>query len=136
MAGRSQKPMSQEQISKLPQFRHPCGLGQKCVCCLAYTPVKLAVLRSLLARYPNRAAAEALHTGFTVGFRLGFRGAREGSRSENPKSIIARSALAFEKLTKEVLLGRMARSFVSSPIPNLKISPIGLVPKSEPGSFL
>ena len=119
----------------LPQHRHPCGSGQKCVCCLAYTPVRLAALRPLLAIYPNRVAAEALHTGFTEGFRLGFRGARGGSRSENPKSIRARSALALEKLTKEVHLGRMAGPFISSPIPNLKISPIGLVPKSEPGSF-
>ena len=97
--------------------------------------MRLAALRSLLVRYPNKVAAEPLHTGFTEGFRLGFRGAREGSRSENPKSIIAMSALALEKLTKDVHLGHMARPFVSSSIPNLSISPIGLVPKSKPGCF-
>lgn len=40
-----------------------------------------------------------------------------------------------EKLRKEVSLGRMSGSFSSSPLPGLIISPLGVVPKKEPGKF-
>ena len=45
--GRSQKPTSQERNSSivLPQLRHPCGSGQKCVCCLTYTSIISVKLR-------------------------------------------------------------------------------------------
>lgn len=40
-----------------------------------------------------------------------------------------------EKLGKEIQLGRMLGPFLSPPIPNLRISPLGMVPQNEAGRF-
>ena len=42
--------------------------------------------------------------------------------------------MAREKLWKEIQMGRIAGPFVSPPLANLRVSPIGVVPKSS-GSF-
>lgn len=40
-----------------------------------------------------------------------------------------------EKLRKEVALGRMGGPFSVAPLDNLVVSPLGVVPKKEPGKF-
>ena len=40
-----------------------------------------------------------------------------------------------EKLNKEIKLGRIVGPFSSKPLPNLIVSPIGLVPKAEEGKY-
>lgn len=57
-----------------------------------------------------------------------------------PLSPNLRSALQFlevvlEKLSKEVCLGRMSGTFSSPPFPGLVVSPLGVVPKNEPGKY-
>ena len=79
--------------------------------------------------------ASLLRTGFTCGFRLGCVGPRIARDAHNLASVKSNPALALSKLDKEVSLGRMAGPFQGSPIANLRISPIGLVPKTEPGCF-
>lgn len=39
--------------------------------------------------------------------------------------------VAIELITKEINLGRVAGPFTTSPLPNLRLSPIGLVPKRD-----
>ncbi|KAM4748731.1 LOW QUALITY PROTEIN: uncharacterized protein WCC33_006112 [Rhinophrynus dorsalis] len=99
------------------------------------TPVRLSRLRPWLARYPNRVAAALLEEGFSEGFRIPFR-EREGVlRSGNLGSALSLPAVVQAKLDKEVALGRMAGPFSSPPLPNLRVSPLGVVPKREPGQF-
>ena len=45
------------------------------------------------------------------------------------------TSAALEKLSDEIAHGRMAGPFPDRPSQNLRISPLGLVPKSEPGHF-
>lgn len=40
-----------------------------------------------------------------------------------------------KKITKEINTGRVKGPFVSPPFVNMKISPIGIVPKKTPGQF-
>ena len=40
-----------------------------------------------------------------------------------------------EKLVKEIGLGRIAGPFSARPLPQLQCSPIGLVPKQDPGTY-
>lgn len=40
-----------------------------------------------------------------------------------------------EKLRKEVALGRMGGPFPAAPFDDLVVSPLGVVPKKEPGKF-
>lgn len=89
----------------------------------------------MLDAYPNVAAANCLRDGFSEGFRLGFCGPRVSADASNPQSIKQNFAVASGKLDEEVRLGRMAGPFLVKPIENLRISPIGLIPKSVPGSF-
>ena len=74
-----------------------------------------------------------LKNGFKYGFNLGYQGPRRPVFSKNLRSAAARPNIVLEKLFKEVEAGRMAGPFASSPLRNLRISPVGLVPKSDGG---
>ncbi len=111
-----------------------CKKG-RCVCCKYHSPINLQAMLPFLDNYPNKSAAKILKEGFTNGFRLGYTGNRDCRDSPNLKSIAQKPEAAIEKIHKEVSLGSIAGPFTSRPIDNLIISPIGLVPKSEPGKF-
>ena len=113
----------------------PSTLDSKCLCCPGYSPVKLHVLLPLLDKYPQKDEADCLRNGFTHGFKLGYSGPREGTQASNPKSVNQNLDLARQKLMDEIKLGRMAGPFEKLPIQNLRVSPIGLIPKSLPGTF-
>ena len=106
-----------------------------CLCCPYPTPIVIDSLRPLLANYPNKKAANIIEEGFSNGFKLGYRGERRSREGPNLKSVDLKPSAAGDKLMKEVNLNRMAGPFNSSPLPNLIISPIGLVPKAEVGKF-
>ena len=88
-----------------------------------------------LNTYPARQNAQILVDGFTFGFRLGYSGPRVSSFARNFVSVRENVALLQDKIDREVQLGRIAGPFSSPPLPNLRCSPIGLVPKQTPGQF-
>ena len=102
---------------------------------LANTPIILSSLCRWLERYPNKLDAELLRCGFESGFRIPFTGDRASRWAGNHKGIIRHHNIVMNKLMEEVTLGRVAGPFISPPLDNLIISPIGLVPKSTPGEF-
>lgn len=53
---------------------------------------------------------------------------------DNQKSIYANHIVVYNKIEKKIILGRVAGPFDGPPFPNLGLSPLGLVPKKEPGS--
>ena len=55
--------------------------------------------------------------------------------SKNLSSVATNIAEVRNKIDKEVSNGRVEGSFDSPPMQNLKISPIGIVPKKAPGEF-
>ena len=113
---------------------HTVG-SNNCVCCPYPSPIKLAALIPLLNVYPLIKAAHTLREGFSKGFRLGFEGHRGPRDADNLLSVQRDPPTVLNKLQKEVNLGRMAGPFVEPPFTDLFISPIGLVPKSDPGKF-
>lgn len=74
-----------------------------------------------------------LKNGFLFGFSIGFSGERNGIDARNLKSARVNSQILREKINSEVLLGRFAGPFKTPPYSNLKVSPLGLVPKSNGG---
>jgi len=112
-----------------------CSVYPSCICCKYPSPVKVQELMPWLELYPDKKSAAILKDGFTFGFKLGYLGLRNYRESPNLKSIDANPHMALEKVMKEVGLLRIAGPFSQIPIPDLIISPIGLVPKSDPGKF-
>ncbi len=102
---------------------------------LAPTPIKLNKLLPFLHTNPNKHDSQILLHGFSYGFRLGYVGPRVGSLARNLASFFDNSSMVRQKVDREVELGRVAGQFSVSPLPALRCSPIGLVPKQVPGEF-
>lgn len=98
---------------------------------LGITPIKVDLLLSYLKNYTCTEDAKILADGFVNGFNLQFEGARVTNNCENLLSVKQNPQVAWEKVMKEVSLGRIAGPFDTCPISNLKLSPIGLIPKKD-----
>ena len=96
------------------------------------TPVKVTELQKLLKGYSD---AEYVIDGFTHGFKLGYQGLRHSSYSENLISCQDLPHVVAEKIQKEISLGRVKGPFPFPPMPNLRISPVGIVPKKIEGQY-
>lgn len=94
-------------------------------------PVQLAVM---LQGY-NKDRVDYLVQGFIFGFILGFEGHAETRQVKNLKSAEQLPEIVREKLNKELLLGRISGPYCSPPLKNFVVSPLGLVPKKNPGKF-
>ena len=74
-----------------------------------------------------------MYQGFTEGFRLHYSGLRIPIVSRNLKSAESNLQLLKEKLLSEVNQGWMIGPFSDPPIPSLRVSPVGMIPKSDGG---
>lgn len=99
------------------------------------SPVNLRVLNGWLDRYPNKIDAEYLRFGFCNGFRIPVQSARQGYISGYLKSVQDMEHIVRDKTAKEVSGGRRLGPFVARPLPNLRVSPLGMVPKKAAGDF-
>ena len=97
-----------------------------------HTPVRVQLLSPYIHGYLWH---QYLLDGFTYGFRLGYTGPRISSSSPNLKSCVDDPATVHKKLHQELQAHRVRGPFCRPPFPNLKVSPIGLVPKKTPGEF-
>ena len=98
---------------------------------LGKTPVKVDVLKKYIATYDKVLDRELLVTGFSEGFRLQYTGPRLSVFSKNLVSADNNRLETLAKLQKEINLGRIIGPFINKPISNLRISPIGLVEKTD-----
>ena len=73
--------------------------------------------------------------GFKQGFDLGINGQPEQSTKRNHPSALAIPHVVQAKLEKEVSKNRIGGPFQVPPFPNFITSPLGAVPKKEPGEF-
>ena len=98
------------------------------------TPVKVDCLKFFLHGY-DRALANYLIDGFGFGFRVHFVGEQLAYKSPNLKSAIDQPDLVQAKLSKECAAGRIVGPFTTPPFPNLRTSPLGIVPKKDLSEF-
>lgn len=124
-----------QQREKLPRAA-PCHMQQLLNPKPGSMPTVVSVekLSLYLSGYPQDKLSYLL-SGFTFGFKLEFQGTRGAHYSKNLKSALVLPYIVYKKLCKEIALGRIIGPFENSPLPNLKISPLGLVPKKSPGSW-
>lgn len=99
------------------------------------SPVCLGNLLPLLRQYPNKQDAILLLEGFTDGFKIPYVGAQECREADNLRSARELPAVVRAKAEKERALGRVAGPFLRPPLENFIVSPLGIVPKKEPGAF-
>ena len=99
------------------------------------TPVMVSNLRILLDGYAPQ-HVYILPCGFSFGFRIHFQGAEQSFEARNLRSALENPAAVYAKLQKELGAGRLAGPFISPPFKNFRVSPLGLVPKKQPGEFL
>ncbi|XP_073432884.1 uncharacterized protein [Dendrobates tinctorius] len=99
------------------------------------TPVRLEEMEHFLNEYPDRSAALLLRDGFRDGFKILSVDVEIKLSTKNLKSALQFPEVVSEKLSKEVLLGRMAGPFDAVPLANLRVSPLVVVPKKEPNKF-
>ncbi|XP_053106618.1 uncharacterized protein LOC128325152 isoform X1 [Hemicordylus capensis] len=99
------------------------------------SPVRVPVLARLLWDYPLEAQAAYLWEGFTSGFRIPYVGLRVHVMAPNLKSVVGMEAVVQRKIHKEVSLGRVLGPFDELPLPDLRISPLGVVPKKASGEY-
>ena len=98
------------------------------------TPVKAKNLEVYLTGY-QEASRKHLLTGFSHGFRLHFQGPQEGSCSNNLVSASEHADIVDQKLAKEIQAGRIIGPFEKPPLHNLKVSPLGVIPKKVQGEY-
>ena len=72
--------------------------------------------------------------GFEFGFKVNYKGPRLAVNCKNLKSAYQFETETEEKIKKEIALGRIAGPFFTRPMPNLRLSPIGVVKKKSPSS--
>ena len=96
------------------------------------TQIKPDVLDQLLRESEyDRHERDFIVEGFRNGFDLGYQGPEiRQSESRNIPFNIGNKFILWEKIMKEVKLGRVAGPFELPPFPNFIQSPIGLVPKA------
>ena len=76
-----------------------------------------------------------LAKGFTYGFRIPSSARATGLFPQNLLSVRRNPQETAKRLRKELALGRMAGPFDSPPLARFIASPLGLIPKSQPGEF-
>ena len=98
------------------------------------TPVNPTRLEYWLQGY-SPTKTQFLLSGFKHGFKLGYEGPRGPQSSPNLKSALAHPAIVTDKIQSEITAGRISGPHPIKPLPNLKLSPLGIVPKKKPGEY-
>ena len=98
------------------------------------TPVKVSCLSAYLNNY-DPVLKCFLVDGFTHGFDLGDGSDTTTSLPPNSASVNLAPQKITEKLSSEILAGRLAGPFDSPPFSPFHVSPISLRPKKNPGEY-
>ena len=98
------------------------------------TPVKVSKLKEWLSGYPVP-KTNLLTNGFAKGFKVGYEGKPNCKVVNNLKSALDNSEVVDDYLQKELDSGRIDGPFEEVPFKTFQTSPIGVVPKKEPGKF-
>lgn len=98
---------------------------------IGYSPINVKKLQAMLHHYPLKEVGHDLVMGFREGFPLCYHGPRVPTDSNNLVSAKQNHDILQQKINKEIEAGRVAGPFLHRPIPTLRVSPLGLVPKQS-----
>ena len=86
-----------------------------------------------LQKYPDKIVATALANGFKNGSPLCYEGPIQSYVSKNLKSALEHKEIVHQKINNEISNGRVEGPFKYPHFKHFRVSPIGLVPKKDPG---
>ena len=121
---------------------HLAQLIQSCANCtcqsslclhLGQSTIHVPQLLYFLESYDRQEDAQILADGFQNGFKIEYVGPRNSLLCRNLKSAFDNETVLMEKINTELTLKRFAGPFTRPPFPNLRTSPLCLVPKSDGG---
>ena len=99
------------------------------------TPViNVGALQELLISY-DPAEAQKIISGFKQGFDIGYRGLITDVETKNLTSALRQPHVMQALIQNEVDKGRFLGPFQEKPFANMRINPIGFVPKKTPNSY-
>ena len=98
------------------------------------SPINVQVLEYFLSGYDDT-EKQYLLEGFRYGFSLNYGGDQIGGIFKNHPSVLNNEEIVSNKLIQELQLDRIAGPFDDPPFHDFRSSPLGLVPKKEPGEF-
>lgn len=98
------------------------------------TPINADQLESYLEGYDEK-KKQYLLQGFRKGFSLEYWGPGKPFSCPNLKSAVDNPKVVEEQIIKELECDRVEGPFKTKPFPNIRISPLGLVPKKSKGSW-
>ena len=102
------------------------------------TPLKVGQWQLLLQNDPNQALVQYILSGIREGFRVGFNYGKAVCKPAkgNLLSVGMNPDVVTAYLQQEVLLGRVVGPLPLGSIPNIQISPFGVIPKGHtPGKW-
>ena len=111
----------------------PKALDAQVQCALP-TSINSKVLSRYLSTY-DQVEASFLVQGFSSGFSLHYDGPQGVRFSGNHQSALQAITVVDEKIRHEIDLGLVAGPFHDIPFVNFQSSPLGLVPKHDPGKY-
>ncbi len=112
----------------------PSGFPTDCSHGRAKSPLKTEKLLPWLDRYPDRVAAEFLKNGLINGFSLNSNLNIAHVHFDNLNSAKNNPSIVWPLLAKEIKAGRLSGPHTTIPFP-MRISPIGVIPKSQDDSI-
>lgn len=98
------------------------------------TPIQAKSMAHFLLGYDPE-LTEFLVNGVSSGFKIPFIGQRQFRLSKNVPSFGNHKSIALQKIVQKLHSGRVAGPFASPPFINLQVSPLGMVPKKNPGEY-
>lgn len=90
------------------------------------SPINVGILTLWLRDYPDREAAVRLLRGFSEGFRIPAPPPSHPFWSANLRSVVGMEDVVRAKIAKEVQAGRVLGPFLQPPLPNLRVSTLGV----------
>ena len=107
-------------------------INQHTIC----TPLRPLIFARLLSNYPDQAFVSKLIKLLNTGFDIGYNGPEGPLIAPNLHSASLHPEVIDEALSKEVNENRIAGPYLYPPLPNLRCSGLGAVPKKDGGWHL
>ena len=98
------------------------------------TPLRpLVIERELAVNHPDKAFVKQLISDLVHGCSIGYHGPQFGANAKHLSSALQHTNIIDESLKKETEAGRILGPFYTPPLPNLRCSGLGAIPKHDGG---